>query len=60
MKYAELNRLTNIIERLEIYATACGREISKPDTDYDKWEAYQNDVDQAKQDLLNLFDGKDN
>lgn len=60
MKYSELNRLMNIIERLETYATACGREISKPDTDYERWEAYQADVDQAKQDLLDLFGGKDN
>tara|TARA_R110001606_G_scaffold342500_1_gene491026 strand:+ start:306 stop:488 length:183 start_codon:yes stop_codon:yes gene_type:complete len=59
MKYAELNRLTNLVERLEIYVSAAAREMSGTDTDYDKWEDYTANVDETKQEILDLFTGKD-
>ena len=59
MKYAELNRLTNLVERLEIYTTAAAREIARDETDYEKWEEFTNNVEGTKQELLDLFNGKD-
>ncbi len=59
MNYLELNRLTNTIERLETYANAAAREIASDNTDYAEWERLTSFVDEAKQDLLDLYIGKD-
>ena len=55
MKYAELNRLTSLVERLDtyIYATTC--EVRKDNTDFDRWEILKGHVAEAKQDILDLF-----
>jgi hypothetical protein len=59
MNYAELNRLTNLVERLEIYVSAAAREIARDGTDYEKWEDFTKNVEGTKQELLDLFTGKD-
>jgi sensor domain CHASE-containing protein len=58
MKYTEVNRLTNTIERLETYVTAAAREIASDNNDYAEWERLTSFVDNAKQDLLDLFIAK--
>jgi archaellum component FlaC len=58
MNYAELNRLTNTIERLETYVTAAAREIASDNTDYAECERLTTFVDDAKQDILDLFTEK--
>lgn len=55
MKYAELNRLTSLVERLDTYIYAAACEVRKDNTDFDRWEILKGHVAEAKQDILDLF-----
>ena len=55
MKYADVSRLTSLVERLDTYVYATTREVAKIDCDFERWEILKGHVANTKQDILDLF-----